>query len=1099
MKCAGCGADNREGQKFCTNCGSRLAIVCPQCGTAAEPGQRFCGQCGGRLAGAPPAREAVPVAPAVTPPAPAYELQGERKQLTVLFADIKGSMDMQADLDPEEWAGIMDRFVRLLADGVRRYDGMVDKFTGDGIMALFGAPIALEDHARRACLAALYLVEAIPRYADELLHTRGLILHVRLGLNSGEAVVGRVGEDLRLDAVGPTVGLAQRMEAIAEPGRAYLTEYTARLVEGAFRLTDLGPTPIKGVREPLRVYALEGFNTRFRTARSQNVSGLVGRHQELAVLEDALARAGEGERQIIGIAGEAGVGKSRLCEEFCASVAQRGIGVRRTAGVSHGLTVPLLPVLSLIRDYFEIDDTMTPAEVRAKVGARILSLAPGRADDLPLFFDFIEVPDPEAPAPALAPEVRMRRVFEMLGEITASRSAEGLFVFLLEDLQWFDPQSIEFYERMVDTLPGSRTLVLTSYRPGFSTAWMQQPFFREINLAPLGQDAVGQLVGEMLGVDPTLAPLIGFVAERTGGNPYFVEEVVRALLENGTLSGGPGRYQLLCSLDEVKIPPSVHAVVAARIDRLSAEHKRLLQTASVIGRTFSRDVLARVADLEDAALEEALRALCRAELLEEVPGATTPTYRFWQAVTQEVAYGTLLAGRRKALHAAVAEALAADEPDRLDETAAMLAWHWQRADRRLEAARWGVRAANFGLRSDLGDALRRFQAAVDLLDGIEETPETLALGVRARIRLLQFGARIGIGPEEAHRLFAEAHERAERSGDLGLRGMSTISYGATLAFAGDVVGGLERCIEAARLGEQAEDPDVRATLLLPVCFALSYVGPLPDALRAADRVIEVCDGNEARGSTVLGHGVLARALQFRGSILARMGRLPEAVADVERSIEMARRRHESETLVWALTVSAQLSWIAGEEADPAPAAEAARIAEDSGNITALVLALRSVALTHLAAGRPADAIASCERALDEGRRSHSGLFEEAQLLGALARARLAAGVMAGANAAADEAVAAARAQRARVTEAQVLLARAHVRRATGRAPAEVRADLDAASAVIEEAGALMYEPFVVEERARLDGDAALLLEARRLYAEVGATGHAARLQAEAGG
>jgi adenylate cyclase len=410
-----------------------------------------------------------------------------------------------------------------------------------------------------------------------------------------------------------------------------------------------------------------------------------------------------------------------------------------------------------------------------------------------------------------------------------------------------------------------------------------------------------------------------------------------------------------------------------------------------------------------------------------------------------------------------------------------------------------VRAANFGLRSDLGDALRRFQAAVDLLDGIEETPETLALGVRARIRLLQFGARIGIGPEEAHRLFAEAHERAERSGDLGLRGMSTISYGATLAFAGDVVGGLERCIEAARLGEQAEDPDVRATLLLPVCFALSYVGPLSDALRAADRVIEVCDGNEARGSTVLGHGVLARALQFRGSILARMGRLPEAVADVERSIEMARRRHESETLVWALTVSAQLSWIAGEEADPAPAAEAARIAEDSGNITALVLALRSVARTHLAAGRPADAIAACERALDEGRRSHSGLFEEAQLLGALARARLAAGVMAGANAAADEAVAAARAQRARVTEAQVLLARAHVRRATGRAPAEVRADLDAALAVIEEAGARMYEPFVVEERARLDGDAALLLEARRLYAEVGATGHAARLQAEAGG
>ncbi len=261
----------------------------------------------------------------------------------------------------------------------------------------------------------------------------------------------------------------------------------------------------------------------------------------------------------------------------------------------------------------------------------------------------------------------------------------------------------------------------------------------------------------------------------------------------------------------------------------------------------------------------------------------------------------------------------------------------------------------------------------------------------------------------------------------------------------------------------------------------------------------MCDGNEARGATVLGHGVLARALQFRASILARMGRLPEAAADVERSIEIARRRNESETLVWALTVSTQLSWMAGDEADPAPAAEAARIAEDSGNITALVLALRSVALTHLAAGRAADAIAACERALDEGRRSRSGLFEEAQLLGVLARSRLAAGVMAGANAAADEAVAAARAQRARVTEAQVLLARAHVRRVSGMPPADVRADLDAASAVIEEAGARMYEPFVLEERARLDGDAPALLEAQRLYAEAGATGHAARLQAEVGG
>jgi len=391
----------------------------------------------------------------------------------------------------------------------------------------------------------------------------------------------------------------------------------------------------------MRVYVLDGAVTSYRPARPRGTSGLVGRHQEMAILEDALARAGEGEPQIVGVVGEAGVGKSRLCEDFCASVAQRGITVRRTAGVSHGRTVPLLPVLSLIRDYFEVDETLTPAEVRAKVGARILELAPNLADDLPIFFDFIEVRDPSAPPPPLAPEVRMRRVFEMLGQITASRSAEGLFVFLLEDLQWFDPQSLGFFERMVETLPGSRTLVVTNARPGFFTDWMQRPFYRQLSLLPLHEEAVGELVGEMLGVDLSLAPLVGFVAERTGGNPYFVEEVVRALLEDGTVTGEPGAYRLMCALDQIKIPPSVHAVVAARIDRLPPVQKTLLQTASVIGRTFTQPVLARVSDLAAGELTEALDGLCQAQLLEADPTTAISTYRFWQALTQEARQGDL--------------------------------------------------------------------------------------------------------------------------------------------------------------------------------------------------------------------------------------------------------------------------------------------------------------------------------------------------------------------------------------------------------------------------------------------------------------------------
>ena len=1099
MTCSTCGAQNREGQRFCTNCGSRLGLVCANCGAPAEPGERFCGQCGKPLAAQPVAPEPVaPVVAAHPPPATDYGLQGERKQLTVLFADIKGSMDMQADLDPEEWAGIMDRFVRLLADGVRRYDGMVDKFTGDGIMALFGAPVALEDHADRACLAALYLVDAIPRYADELRQTTGLDLHVRLGLNSGEAVVGRVGEDVRLDAVGPTVGLAQRMEALAEPGRAYMTEYTARLVKRGFRLTDLGPTAVKGVREPLRVYVLESVAPQFGTSRRRGETGMVGREREVAVLEDALALASEGKTQIVGVAGEAGVGKTRLCEEFIATVVQRGIPVHRTAGVPHGRGVPLLPVLSLLRDFFEVEGTDPPDVVRTKVAGHVLGYNPALGGELPLLFDFMEVPDPAAPAPVLAADVRMRRIFELLGALTASRSAQEMLVLFIEDFQWFDPQSEAFMGRMMASFGEARTLVVTTFRNEFTAPWMEQGYYHQLNLSPLATDAIGALLGGMLGVDLSLAPLVAFVAERTGGNPYFVEEVVRALLEDGTVAGSPGAYHLTRPLEEVTIPPSVHAVVAARIDRLPPAQKALLQTASIIGRTFPEPVLAKVAEVGGADLAEALRGLCAAELLQEVPDASTPSFRFWQALTQEVAYGTLLAGRRKVLHAAVAEALADYEPDRLDENAAVLAWHWRRADRRLEAARWNVRAAGFGLRSDLGDALRRFQEAVDLLDGVDETPESLALGVRARIRLLQFGARIGIGPEQARRLHAEARERATRAGDIGLLGMSTIAYGATLSFAGDIRGGLACCRDAAALGEQSENLDVRAALLLPLCFTLSYVGPLPEALAATDRVLAVCDGNEARGTALLGHGVLARALQFRAAVLARMGHLGEAAEALEESMRVARRRNETETLVWALSLFTQIPWLAGETTDLAPALEAVKIAEDTGNVTGLVLALRAAAVAHLSAGEPERAVAACERALDEGRRNRSGLFEEAPVVAVLARARLASGDVAGAVAAAGDAAGIAAAQQARVTEAQVLLARGRVLREAGVAADDVRADLEAALAVIEETGARVFEPFVREDLARLGGDRAGLAAAQQLYAAVGATGHARRLAEELG-
>jgi class 3 adenylate cyclase len=465
----------------------------------------------------------VTVATSASPPlsVPTREPEGERKQLTVLFADVQGSLELQEDLDVEAWARIVDRFVIILADGVRRFGGTVDKFTGDGIMALFGAPLAQEDHARRACHAAWHMARAIRTYAEELRRSEGVDLHVRVGLNSGEVVVGRVGEDLRIDptALGHTVGLAQRMEALAVPGSAYLTQHTARLVEGWFRLRDLGPMTVKGAREPLGVYVLEGPAPP-RSKGGRATSRLVGRASEMARLEEALTRAAEGHAQVVGVVGEAGVGKSRLCDEFARSVLARGITVRRAAGVSHGRRVPLLPVLALLRDYFGITDADSPSQARERIRDLLVGLGPDLSDDLPLLFDFVEVPDPQRPA-QLGAEARIRRVFEVLRRVTARRSERELLVLVIEDLHWFDPQSEAFLERLIESYPGSRTLVVTNFRPDFSAAWMRHSYYQQISLAPLSPDAVADMLRDLLGGDASSAPLPAYLVERTGGNPFF--------------------------------------------------------------------------------------------------------------------------------------------------------------------------------------------------------------------------------------------------------------------------------------------------------------------------------------------------------------------------------------------------------------------------------------------------------------------------------------------------------------------------------------------------------------------------------------------------
>ncbi len=424
----------------------------------------------------------------------------------MLFADVKGSMELAEQLDPEEWHRIIERFFEILTDGVHRFEGTVNQYTGDGIMALFGAPIAHEDHAQRACYAALHLQQELRRYADELRLEHGLNFSVRMGLNSGEVVVGKIGDDLRMDytAQGHTVGLAARMEQIAEPGKALADrahgEARLRLLRSSEIWVKLA---IKGLNEPLHVFELEGvgrMRTRLEVSHARGFSKFVGRQSEMAALEAALERAIAGNAQVVGVVAEPGTGKSRLCYEFVERCRAREIPVYEGHGVAHGKAVPLLPILEFLRGYFGITEQDTPRAARDKIAGRMLLLDETLAEGLPLMFDFLGVPDPERPAPPLGPEARQRQLFDVIRRLARARSAREPAVLLFEDLHWFDRASEEFIENLVvEIAPGNRTLVLLNFRPEYHAAWMQRSYYQQLPLLPLGPEAITELLGDLLG------------------------------------------------------------------------------------------------------------------------------------------------------------------------------------------------------------------------------------------------------------------------------------------------------------------------------------------------------------------------------------------------------------------------------------------------------------------------------------------------------------------------------------------------------------------------------------------------------------------------
>jgi class 3 adenylate cyclase/predicted ATPase len=736
MRCSRCGSDTPAEGKFCIECGRPLRPRCSQCGVDVVPRAKFCAECGTPLTTQSPEPPS-PQSPLRYTPGHLAEkiltsktaLEGERKQVTVLFADLKGSMELLADRDPEEARAILDPVLERMMAAVHRYEGTVNQVMGDGIMALFGAPIAHEDHAVRACYAALAMQTSVKQYATEVQRTRGVPIHIRVGLNAGEVVVRSIGSDLHMDytAVGQTTHLAARMEQMAMPGSILVTADVLRLAEGYVQVNPLGPVPIKGLPDPAEVYEVTGagpVRTRLQAAAVRGLTRFVGRDAELQTMHQARERAGSGHGQVVAVIGEPGVGKSRLFWEFTHAQHTRGWLILESRSVSYGKATAYLPVIDLLKTYVGVEARDDVRRVREQVTGKLLTLDRALEPTLPPILALLDVPVEGAQWQALDPPQRRRHTLEAVKRLLLRESQVQPLLLVFEDLHWIDAETQALLDGLVESVPTARLLLLVNYRPEYQHGWGSKTYYTQLRLDPLPPTSAEAILHDLLGDDSSLVALRQLLIARTEGNPFFLEESVRTLVETGVLVGERGAYSLAKALPTIQVPATVQAVLAARIDRLPPDAKRLLQTAAVIGSEVPLSVLQAVATLPEAALQAALAQLQAAEFLYETRLFPELVYTFKHALTQQVAYQSLLTSTRQQVHQQVAQVFETQFAETVLTQPELLAHHYTEAGCPEPAVAYWQKAGQRTMeRSAYAEAIAHLSKGVEVLKMLPETPE----------------------------------------------------------------------------------------------------------------------------------------------------------------------------------------------------------------------------------------------------------------------------------------------------------------------------------------------------------------------------------------
>ena len=1050
MRCRACDYDNEAGSRSCVACGASFASVCAHCGRDLPETARFCAWCG------EPRK----------PDARVAEVPGERKQATILFADVAGSTARIASLDAEAAMNFLHPIVMVMARTVHRFDGTVLRTLGDGLKAAFGVPHAREGHAVLACHAALAMRTAVAALPDAPM--------IRIGLHSGEVVSGKLysGSTMEQDVTGLTVHLASRIEHEAPPGEICLSRDCQALL-GAYCDTEpLGPRELKGIPGPVDIFRLIGLKPAVNSEhfRGASLTPLRGRAVELETLQRALQDTAPGSPRVIGVSGPPGVGKSRLCFEFGEWCRERQIKVLEARAQVHSRATPLLPVLEALRAFFRIEPDMDAELARTRIEQTLTMLALPVAEHLATLADFLGCAEPTSRA--VDPATRRMRLRESIRRIVKAAWSQTS-VIIIEDLHWLDEASQDFLETWMAAVEGTSVLMVLTFRPDWSPP-SRPAWYRELALPELGLGEVGLVIRDLIGDGPGLDQVVAHVAERSDGNPFFAEELILSLAQSGVLLGERGRYRLAPSgWQNPTLPTTVEAVIGARIDLLPDSEKALLQTAAIIGKEFPFEVVRAVTGLPDAAARPLLRRLRAAELIQPRDTAMGESFAFRHPLIQEVAYAMQLRSTRTSLHAAVAQAIEAQEWGRRDEFAGLLAHHYEAAGNMVAAAMHLQRSARWVGRTNSGRALADWKKIRTMMRGQPRSKENDELRALAGGQLLTFGWREGMPVEEAKIYVEEALGYAREAGNRRHEALLIAGYGRIIAANGSA----DEYIRLVREALAVLDAEAKEALLLNglLCQANMLAGFVSDALKANSAALDLInDERGGKAGIVLGLTVgqmvgfdvpyWLKCLQVRPLVM--LGRFSDADERLARLFQAdpadAELLHQGIPHWYAV----ELAWFRNDTlAATRHANQVAHIAAQAGNPYWFVAASYCQGLADSTAGDFTEADGFFQRALDASRHGKAALELEARILAFQADNLMRAGDPRRAGEVAAEAIGVARRKADRLAECHASLVAAWAC-LSGSQPDEASILLDRANALIDETGAKAFQPMMSRVRAQ---------------------------------